>query len=304
MTLVVMAAGMGSRYGGLKQMDPIGPNGEFILDYTIFDAVKAGFKKVIFVIKEENLEAFKETVGNRIADRKELDLEVAYAFQRLEDMPAGFTVPEGRAKQWGTGHAVMAARQVLGENEGGIAVVNADDLYGEETFAIMHDFLADENKKACGCMAGFVLKNTLTENGTVARGVCEVSPEGYLEAINERTKLARQADGSTAYLEDDVWHPVSEDSIVSMNAWALTEGFLASAAEGFVTFLENLKDPMKQEYYLPTAVWEYSKKCGKPLQVVKTGAKWYGVTYKDDKAVVEEYIASLIAEGKYPGKEG
>ena len=161
MTLVVMAAGMGSRYGGLKQMDPIGPNGEFILDYTIFDAVKAGFRKVVFVIKEENLEAFQETVGDRIARREDLPIEVGYAFQDLADMPEGFSVPEGRVKQWGTGHAVLAARHLLADETEGVAVVNADDLYGEETFAILHDFLADPNKTACGCMAGFVLKNTL-----------------------------------------------------------------------------------------------------------------------------------------------
>jgi bifunctional N-acetylglucosamine-1-phosphate-uridyltransferase/glucosamine-1-phosphate-acetyltransferase GlmU-like protein len=302
MTLVVMAAGMGSRYGGLKQMDPIGPNGEFILDYTLFDAVKAGFKKVIFVIKEENLEAFKETVSNRIEARKDLPLEVAYAFQDLNDMPAGFSVPEGRAKQWGTGHAVMAARQVIGDNDEGIAVVNADDLYGEETFEILYKFLSDKEDPACGCMAGFVLKNTLTENGSVARGVCVCTEDGYLASITERTKIAKQEGGGAAYLEDDVWHPVSEDSIVSMNAWALKGGFLASAAEDFVDFLENLKDPMKQEYYLPTAVWNFSKKCGRPLKVVKTGSKWYGVTYKEDKETVEKYIASRIEAGVYPGK--
>ena len=302
MTLVVMAAGMGSRYGGLKQMDPIGPNGEFILDYTIFDAVKAGFRKVVFVIKEENLEAFKETVGDRIANRKDLAIEVGYAFQDLADMPEGFSVPEGRVKQWGTGHAVLAARHLLADEAEGVAVVNADDLYGEETFAILHDFLADPNKTACGCMAGFVLKNTLTENGAVARGVCAVSEDGHLTEINERTKIARQADGSTAYLEDDVWHPVSEDSTVSMNAWALTAGFMKATEEGFVEFLKNLKDPMKQEYYLPTAVCLYSERTGLPLQVKKTGARWYGVTYKQDKEVVEAYIASLIEAGVYPGK--
>ncbi len=303
MTLVVMAAGMGSRYGGLKQMDPIGPNGEFILDYTIFDAVKAGFRKVIFVIKEENLEAFKETVGDRIARRKDIPVEVSYAFQNLADLPEGFSVPEGRVKQWGTGHAILAARHLLAEETEGIAVVNADDLYGEETFAILHDFLADPCHTACGCMAGFVLKNTLTENGAVARGVCTCSEDGYLTEINERTKIARQPDGTTAYLENDVWYPVSEDATVSMNAWALTAGFLKAAEEGFVDFLKNLKDPTKQEYYLPTAVCLYSESTGLPLQVKKTGARWYGVTYKEDKETVKAYIASLIEAGVYPGKE-
>jgi len=299
--LVIMAAGMGSRYGGLKQIDPVDEQGHIIMDFSIYDARRAGFEEVIFIIKKENEQLFREAIGDRISKT----MKVHYAFQELTDLPEGVEVPEGRKKPWGTGHAVLSARDLI---HGPFAVINADDYYGVEAFQIVYDFLvkqeAGDDAVQEYVMAGYLLKNTLTENGTVARGVCEVSPEGYLDAINERTKIARQADGSTAYLEDEVWHPVSEDAIVSMNAWALTEGFLASAAEGFVSFLEDLKDPMKQEYYLPTAVWEYSKKCGKPLQVVKTGAKWYGVTYKDDKAVVEEYIASLIAEGKYPGQEG
>ena len=296
MTLLVMAAGMGSRYGGLKQMDPIGPNGEFILDYTIRDAVRAGFDKAVIVIKKENEEAFRETVGNRIGKY----IEVEYAFQDLHDMPAGFTVPEGRVKQWGTGHAVLAARGLI---KGGFAAVNADDLYGQESFEIMHNFLANENQDACGCMAGFILKNTLTENGTVARGVCECSEDGLLLDIQERTKIARGEDGRTAYFEDGIWHPVDDTSIVSMNAWALTEGFMQSCEKGFEAFLNNLTDPLKQEYYLPTAVWQYSKESGLPLRVQKTGARWYGVTYRQDKETVVSYIQSQIAAGVYPGKD-
>lgn len=296
MTLLVMAAGMGSRYGGLKQMDPIGPNGEFILDYTIFDAIRAGFDKVVFVIKKENEQAFRETVGNRIGER----IEVEYAFQDLGDMPNGFSVPAGREKQWGTGHAVLAARHLI---KGGFAAVNADDLYGAETFRIMHDFLESDSKDACGCMAGFVLKNTLTENGTVARGVCECSEDGVLLRITERTRIARDENGNTAFFEEDAWHPVSEDSIVSMNAWALTEGFMESCEKGFEAFLQTLSDPLKQEYYLPTAVWQYSMKSGLPLRVIKTGARWYGVTYRQDKETVVRYINEQIEAGIYPGKQ-
>jgi len=296
MTLLVMAAGMGSRYGGLKQMDPIGPNGEFILDYTILDAVRAGFTKAVFVIKKENEQAFRETVGDRVG--KLIDVE--YAFQDLNDMPEGFSVPEGRVKQWGTGHAVLAARHLI---KGGFAAVNADDLYGQESFVLLHDFLADPNKAACGCMAGYILKNTLTENGSVARGVCECNENGILQSITERTKIARGEDGNTAYLENDVWHPVDENSIVSMNAWALTEGFMESCEKGFVDFLQNVTDPLKQEYYLPTAVWNFSKECGKPLCVKKTGARWYGVTYKEDKETVVAYIRSQIDAGVYPDKK-
>lgn len=295
MTLIVMAAGMGSRYGGLKQLDPIGPNGEFILDYSIMDAKKAGFDKVVFVIKEENLELFKEAVGNRIGKI----MEVRYAFQRLDLLPEGYSVPEDRAKQWGTGHAALCAENV---SEGGVAIINADDLYGEETFRIMHDFLASGQTEACGCMAGFVLKNTLTENGTVARGVVTLDENSMMADIHERTKIGRIEDGSTAYLEDDVWHPVDENSIVSMNAWALTEGFFASAHRGFKEFLDHLENPVKQEYYLPTAVRCYMADTGKPIKVMRTNAKWYGVTYREDKQAVVDYIAGCIEKGMYPGK--
>ncbi len=294
MTLLVMAAGMGSRYGGLKQMDPIGPNGEFILDYTIFDAIRAGFDHVVFVIKKENEQAFRETVGNRIGE----SIDVDYAFQDLQDIPTGFSVPAGRQKQWGTGHAVLAARHLI---KGGFAAVNADDLYGQETFEIMQHFLSSENDGACGCMAGFILCNTLTENGTVARGICECDENGFLSGIQERTKIGWLTDGSTAYFEDGIWHPVSRDSVVSMNAWALTDGFLCSAERGFTQFLQKLKDPLKEEYYLPTAVWRYHEETGKPLRVMKTNARWYGVTYREDKKAVEEYIKNQIQAGIYPG---
>lgn len=297
MTLIVMAAGMGSRYGGLKQLDPIGPNGEFILDYSIMDAKKAGFDKVVFVIKEENLEAFKETVGNRISRQ----MKVRYAFQRLDKLPEGFSVPAGRVKQWGTGHAALCAEEYA---EGGVAIINADDLYGEETFRLMHDFLASEQTEACGCMAGFVLKNTLTENGTVARGVVTEDENGMMADIQERTKIGRQEDGSTAYLEYGEWHPVDENSIVSMNAWALTEGFFASARRGFKEFLTHIYDPTKVEYYLPTAVRCFMEDTGKPIKVLHTDAKWYGVTYREDKQAVVDYIAECIEKGQYPGKQG
>lgn len=289
-----MAAGLGSRYGTLKQMDPIGPNGEFILDYTVYDAIRAGFDKVVFVIKKENLEAFRETIGERIGKR----IEVAYAFQDLHNLPDGFAVPEERSKQWGTAHAALSARD---EIKGGFAVVNADDLYGQETFRLLHDFLATGTDTACGCMAGFVLKNTLTENGTVSRGVCDCSADGMLNGIQERTKIGRQPDGSVAYLEDGVWHPLDESCIVSMNAWALTEGFFASAERGFVDFLRSMKDPLKDEYYLPTAVWNYRKETGMPLRVMKTNANWFGMTYREDREAVVAHIRKQIEASVYPG---
>lgn len=297
MTLLVMAAGLGSRYGGLKQMDPIGPNGEFILDYTVYDAVRAGFDRVVFVIKEENEQAFRDTIGNRIANRLGGKVKVAYAFQNLHDLPEGFTVPEGRTKQWGTAHAVLAARELLDD---GFAVVNADDLYGPEAFRLLHDFLANEKKDACGCMVGFVLRNTMTENGTVSRGICTCDENGFLTDIQERTEIGMQPDGSAAYREDGVWHAVDADGIVSMNAWALDGGFIESAQEGFADFLRNMKNPQKEEYYLPTAVWNYSRSCGKPLRVLRTNGRWYGVTYREDRQPLADYIRKQIETGVYP----
>lgn len=297
MTLLVMAAGMGSRYGGLKQMDPIGPNGEFILDYTVFDAVRAGFDRVVFVIREENDAAFRETVGDRISKRLGGRVEVAYAYQDLHDLPEGFSVPEGRVKQWGTAHAVLAARHLLKE---GFAVVNADDLYGPEAFKLLHDFLASEQKDACGCMVGFVLRNTMTENGTVSRGICACDENGFLTDIHERTEIGMQPDGGAAYREDGVWHPVDANCIVSMNAWAVDSGFIKSAETDFVSFLQGMKNPQKEEFYLPNAVWSYSHSCGKGLRVLRTNDRWYGVTYREDRQPLVDYIRAQIQAGVYP----
>ncbi len=292
MTLLVMAAGMGSRYGGLKQLDPIGPNGEFILDYTAYDAMKAGFEKVVFVIKEENLEIFKETVGNRIGSK----IETAYCFQKLDDLPEGYSVPEGRSKQWGTAHAVLAARN---EIKGPFAAVNADDFYGRESFELLAKYLKEHNGSAC--MAGFVLKNTLTENGTVSRGECTVDEHDDLSDITERTKIMRLENGNTAYFENDKWNEISEDTIVSMNCWGLPEEFFGYAEESFVEFLNEGGDEMKKEYYLPTAVKKYLSKSGKSAKVLRTNAKWYGVTYKEDRETVVNHIKASIENGTYPG---
>ncbi len=292
MTLLVMAAGMGSRYGGLKQLDPIGPNGEFILDYTVFDAMRAGFDKVVFVIKEENLEIFKETVGNRIGKK----IAVEYCFQALDDMPAGYTVPEGRTKQWGTAHAVLAARN---EIKGPFAAVNADDFYGRESFEIIKKHMDETDGSGC-CMAGFILKNTLTENGTVSRGECKVSDDGKLIDITERTKIMRLESGSTAYCENDEWIEIPEETIVSMNCWGLPEEFFGYAEEEFKKFLSSGGDEMKKEFYLPDAVKKYLATTAKSAQVLKTEAKWYGVTYKEDRATVVKHIADSTARGEYP----
>lgn len=291
MTLLVMAAGMGSRYGGLKQLDPIGPNGEFILDYTAYDAMKAGFTKVVFVIKEENLEIFKETVGNRIGSK----IETAYCFQSLDDLPEGYSVPEGRTKQWGTAHAVLAARN---EIKGPFAAVNADDFYGRESFKLIAEYL--DGNEGGACMAGFVLKNTLTENGTVSRGECTVNENDDLTDITERTKIMRLENGNTAYLENDEWIDIPEDTIVSMNCWGLPEEFFGYAEKSFIEFLNEGGDEMKKEYYLPTAVKKYLSESGKNAKVLRTNAKWYGVTYKEDRATVVNHIRKSIDDGIYP----
>ncbi|MBR4951336.1 MAG: nucleotidyltransferase [Clostridia bacterium] len=292
MTLLVMAAGMGSRYGGLKQLDPIGPNGEFILDYTVYDAMKAGFDKVVFVIKEENLEIFKETVGNRIGNK----IETAYCFQDLYDLPEGYTVPEGRTKQWGTAHAVLAARN---EIKGCFAAVNSDDFYGRESFKILADYMKS-NEDAPSCMAGFVLKNTLTENGTVSRGQCYLDGDGNLTDITERTKIMRLENGNTAYFENDQWIDIDENTIVSMNCWGLPEEFFSYAEKSLVEFLEEGGDELKKEFYLPTAVKKYLAASGNSAKVLKTEAKWFGVTYKEDREGVVNHIKAAVESGLYP----
>lgn len=292
MTLLVMAAGMGSRYGGLKQLDPIGPHGEFILDYTVYDAKAAGFDRVVFVIKEENLELFRETVGNRIGEK----IKVDYCFQAIDNLPQGYAVPEGRTKQWGTAHAVLSAKGLINEP---FAAVNADDFYGRESFSVIADYMRS-NPDSPLCMAGFILKNTLTENGTVSRGECRTDEQSRLTDITERTKIKRLEDGTTAYFENDVWNPISENAVVSMNCWGLPADFFAAAEEGFVRFLESGGDETKKEYYLPDAVKFYMSKKGVAAKVLLTKAKWFGVTYHEDRESVVNHVRSLIENGVYP----
>ena len=250
--LVVMAAGMGSRYGGLKQIDPVGKNGEIIMDFSVFDAVQAGFSKVIFIIKEQLFEDFKEVIGDRVSKY----VQVEYVFQKLDDLPEGFTVPEGREKPWGTGHAVLAARDHI---DAPFVVINADDFYGGEAFKKIGAFLRnvkEDGEKAHWAMVGYHLKNTLTENGHVARGVC-VEKDGVLDTIVERTHIEKREDGP-AYTEDDgaTWHALDEDTTVSMNLWGFTPDFVDALKKDFVSFLENdvPKNPLKAEYFLPFVV--------------------------------------------------
>ncbi len=299
--LVVMAAGMGSRYGGLKQIDPIDGEGHIIMDFSIYDAVRAGFEKVIFIIKRENEADFRAAIG----DRLEKHIQVAYVYQELDRLPEGFAVPEGRVKPWGTGHAVLSCREEL---DGPFAVINADDYYGRHAFRMAYDFLANQEDIPGAyrfMMVGYQVENTLTENGHVARGVCSVDEEGNLADIHERTRIEKKGDGA-AYTEDEgkTWVPLPKGSIVSMNMWGFTRGFLKELEDRFAGFLEeNLKkNPLKCEYFLPFVVDELLKEGKASVKVLSSADKWYGVTYKEDKPVVMAAVQRLKEEGVYPQK--
>ena len=297
--LVVMAAGMGSRYGGLKQIDPVDKEGHIIMDFSVYDAVKAGFKKVIFIIKKENEADFKAAIGDRLSKH----LDVTYVFQDLKNLPEGYEVPEGRVKPWGTGHAVLSC---IDEINGPFAVINADDYYGANAFRMAYDFLTqnqDEDGIYRYMMVGYKLENTLTENGHVARGVCVTDEEGHLQKIHERTHIERH-EGSVAYTEDEgkTWTALPQDSTGSMNMWGFSESILKELKARFPKFLEeNLPvNPMKCEYFLPFVVDELLGENKATVKVLKSMDKWYGVTYKEDKPVVVAAIQRMKDEGLYP----
>lgn len=297
--LVVMAAGMGSRYGGLKQIDPVDKEGHIIMDFSVYDAVKAGFKKVIFIIKKENEADFKAAIGDRLSKH----LDVTYVFQDLKNLPEGYEVPEGRVKPWGTGHAVLSC---IDEIDGPFAVINADDYYGANAFRMAYDFLTqnqDEDGIYRYMMVGYKLENTLTENGHVARGVCVTDEEGHLQKIHERTHIERH-EGNVAYTEDEgkTWTALPQDSTVSMNMWGFSESIMKELKARFPKFLEeNLPvNPMKCEYFLPFVVDELLGENKATVKVLKSMDKWYGVTYKEDKPVVVAAIQRMKDEGLYP----
>ena len=298
--LVVMAAGMGSRYGGMKQIDPVGPNGQVIMDYSLYDARRAGFETVIFVIKHEIEDAFKAAIGDRVAKA----MDVKYAFQQLEELPAGFAVPEGRVKPWGTCHAVLAAKPLI---DGPFAVINADDYYGPEAFQVMYDYLsthADDDFYRY-CMVSYLLKNTLSENGSVARGVCIKNEDGTLQSVPERPRI-EPCDGGAHYTEDggESWVDLPGDTPVSMNLWGFGKSFLDEAEQRFAGWLtENLPvNPLKCEYFLPLVVTELIEENKAKIQVLRSTDKWFGVTYREDKPLVVDAIARKTAEGQYPEK--
>lgn len=296
--LVVMAAGMGSRYGGMKQIDPVGPSGQVIIDYSLYDARRAGFETVIFVIKHEIEDAFKAAIGDRVSKV----MKVEYAFQQLEELPAGFAVPEGRAKPWGTCHAVLAAKHLI---HGPFAVINADDYYGPEAFQVIYDYLSthQDGEVYDYCMVSYLLKNTVSENGSVARGVCEANPDGTLAAVTERTCIETYP-GGIHFTENggDTWQDLTPDTPVSMNLWGFGQSFLEEAEARFAGWLsENLpKNPLKCEYFLPLVVSELLAEGKATVKLLHSTDKWYGVTYREDKPVVVNAIAQKIADGLYP----
>ena len=290
-----MAAGMGSRYGGLKQLDSVGAHGQVILDYSVYDAYRAGFGSVIFVIKPEMDGVFREKVGGRISRK----MDVKYVYQSLDDLPAGFKAPEGRVKPWGTCHAVLAARAAV---DGPFAVINADDRYGPEGFKAVYGYLASAGKGEF-CMAGYLLGNTLTENGSVARGVCETDSRGNLVSVTERTCIEKAGSGARWSSDNGAsWHSIALDTTVSMNLWGFPREFMDEAWERFPAFLERAlrENPLKAEYFLPSVVTELLDEGRATVRVLKSRDRWYGVTYKEDKESVTAAFARLTAEGVYP----
>ena len=295
--LVIMAAGMGSRYGGLKQIDPVDDQGHIIMDFSVYDAHRAGFEEVVFIIKKENEQLFRDAIGDRVSRT----MKVHYVFQDVSALPEGYSVPQGRVKPWGTGHAVLCAKQVT---DGPFAVINADDYYGAEAFRLIYDSLMNE-QEATYTMVGYLLKNTLTENGSVARGVCTTDENGYLETIVERTKIIRTKEGAS-FSEDDgkTWQDVSADSVVSMNMWGFPHSFMEELERRFPAFLdENLPvNPLKCEYFLPFVVNDLMKEGKVKVRVLTTHDVWHGVTYAEDKQGVVDAMRRLKEQGLYPEK--
>ncbi|MFT4107129.1 MAG: sugar phosphate nucleotidyltransferase [Lacrimispora sp.] len=296
--LVIMAAGMGSRYGGLKQIDPVDAYGNKIIDFSVFDAVRAGFEKIVFIIKKSIEKEFKEQIGYRLADY----VQVEYVYQELDVLPKGYEVPEGREKPWGTGHAILCCKDII---DGPFAVINADDYYGKGAFSSIYNQLnsVSDGEKYQYTMVGYQLYNTLTENGHVARGVCTTDDAGKLVDIHERTRIEKHGD-QAEYTEDDgkTWTGLGEGTIVSMNMWGFTDSILKELEERFAAFLERElpRNPMKCEYFLPFVVDELLKEDKAEVSVLKSVDRWYGVTYKEDKDTVVNAIKKLKDDGLYP----
>lgn len=294
--LIVMAAGIGSRYGGLKQVDPVGPAGEKIVDYSVYDAGRAGFGRVVFVIRREMEDEFRERIGRRIEER----IETAYAYQELEPLPEGFTVPEGRGKPWGTAHAVLVCRDQVRTP---FAVINADDFYGPSAFHAVCDYLKNVRERDGvieGCLVGYLLGNTLSEHGYVSRGVCEIASDGTLRAIREREKIRRFRDGVRHTEDGKNWIELPADSVVSMNLWGFTPALFGELETGFLSFLERRGSDPKAEYFLPERIGQLTAGGRARVKVLRTEERWFGITYREDRPAVEQAVRALVERGVYP----
>jgi UTP-glucose-1-phosphate uridylyltransferase len=291
LTLLLLAAGLGSRYGGLKQMDPIGPNGETFIDYSVYDALRSGFNKIVFVIRKDIEKPFRESIGARFEDR----VAVEYAFQELDQLPRGLSVPAGRTKPWGTAQAVLSAAGVIHEP---FVVINADDFYGAESYRLLSQHLTEQTGDYA--MAGFILRNTLSEHGSVARGICTLSTEGLLQNVVEMTSIHRETDGIVNIPPEGIRTPLTGDEIVSMNIWGLTPRIFPQLEEYFQRFLEEHGSELRSECYLPSAINNLLQTGKARVRVLPTHASWLGVTYRDDRAHVLDGIADLIRAGDYP----
>ena len=294
-TLLILAAGMGSRFGGLKQVEPVGPNEEAIIDYTIFDAIRAGFGKVVFVIRESFADAFKEKFEAKLSGK----IDVEYVFQELDNLPEGFSLPEEREKPWGTAHAILVAKDVINEP---FCAINADDFYGEGAYQIMADFLNNSVQEHTFSMIGYQLKNTLSEHGSVSRGMCTVNENNNLVKIVETHKIFKKEDAAVTIAEDGSETPLTGNERVSMNFWGFHPSIFATLESKFVKFLETEIDKPKSEMYIPSVVFEMIEDKEVAVKVLEANSPWFGVTYKEDKPIVVNKINALIKEGVYPEK--
>lgn len=299
-TLVILAAGMGSRYGGLKQIDPVGPNNSIIIDYSVFDAIKCGFNKVVFIIKKENEQLFREVIGDKVAKF----VKVEYVYQSTDMLPKGFSVPEERVKPWGTAHAVYCCKGKVNEP---FMVINSDDFYGRGAFENISNWIENTDfsgEKKKFAMSAYFLKNTLTDNGTVSRGVCDVNEKGQLNDVIERTKIMR-VDGKISYTEDEQsWVELPEDCVCSMNCWGFPAEVIDEIEKYFIEFLKNEvpENPLKSEFYLPFLVRDMLGEGKCTVDVLETKDKWFGVTYKEDKPDVVKSVQALVDSGAYPSE--
>lgn len=292
MVLVVMAAGMGSRFGGIKQLTPVGPNGELLIDYSIYDAIKAGIDKAVFVIKEEHASLFEETIGSRLRDK----IKIEYAYQRLDDIPKWVEVPDNRVKPWGTGQALLSTRNYVDSN---FIIINADDFYGRDAFMKLANYMNNTDSDSEFALVGYRLGNTLSTNGTVSRGIC-VLDNGYLNTITERTKIGYDDDNNLVYYEDGLSYPIDASSIVSTNLFGFTRKIYEYADKYFVEFFQNKESLDTREFYLPVVVQNCINDGIAKVKVLETSSKFNGMTYREDLDGVKEYINNLIKEGIYP----